>query len=118
MSNDSRFVVVTGASGGIGRAVCARLAQSGRGLVLAARAEGRLFARCDELRSVRPGRYAAIQWRRVTTSPSPPLVNGSSSRACARRRGVDATADASDERLPGAHGARCCSAASSAPCGF
>ncbi|WP_162590204.1 SDR family NAD(P)-dependent oxidoreductase [Variovorax sp. RA8] len=50
MSNDCRLVVVTGASGGIGRAVCARLAQSERGLVLAARAEGRLLARCDELR--------------------------------------------------------------------
>jgi 3-oxoacyl-[acyl-carrier protein] reductase len=60
MSNDSRFVLVTGASGGIGRAVCARLAQSGHALVLAARDEGRLLALCDELRSVRPGRYEAI----------------------------------------------------------
>jgi 3-oxoacyl-[acyl-carrier protein] reductase len=60
MSNDSRFVLVTGASGGIGRAVCVRLAQSGRALVLAARDEGRLLALCDELRSVRPGRYEAI----------------------------------------------------------
>ena len=60
MSNDSRSVLVTGASGGIGRAVCARLAQSGRALVLAARDEGRLLALCDELRSIRPGRYEAI----------------------------------------------------------
>jgi 3-oxoacyl-[acyl-carrier protein] reductase len=60
MNNDSRSVLVTGASGGIGRAVCARLAQSGRALVLAARDEGRLLALCDELRSVRPGRYEAI----------------------------------------------------------
>jgi 3-oxoacyl-[acyl-carrier protein] reductase len=60
MSNDSRFVLVTGASGGIGRAVCARLAQSGHALVLAARDEGRLLALCDELRSLRPGRYEAI----------------------------------------------------------
>ena len=60
MSNDSRSVLVTGASGGIGRAVCARLAQSGRALVLAARDEGRLLALCDELRSVHTGRYEAI----------------------------------------------------------
>ena len=60
MSTDSRSVLVTGASGGIGRAVCARLAQSGRARVLAARHQGRLRALCDELQSVRPGRYEAI----------------------------------------------------------
>lgn len=60
MSNDSRSVLVTGASGGIGRAVCRRLAQTGRALLLAARDEGKLFALCEELQSVRPGRYEAI----------------------------------------------------------
>jgi len=60
MGIDSRSVLVTGASGGIGRAVCARLAQSGRALVLAARDEGKLLALCDELRSLRPGRYEAM----------------------------------------------------------
>ena len=60
MSNDSRSILITGASGGIGRAVSVRLAQSGRALVLAARDEGRLLALCDELRSIRPGRYEAI----------------------------------------------------------
>jgi len=60
MSNDMRSVLVTGASGGIGRAVCIRLAQSGRALVLAARDEGKLSALCDELQSVHPGHYEAI----------------------------------------------------------
>ena len=50
MSDDSRSILVTGASGGIGRAVCVQLAHSGRALVLAARDEGRLRALCDELR--------------------------------------------------------------------
>lgn len=60
MTHDIQSVLVTGASGGIGRAICARLAQSGRALVVAARDEGRLRALCDELQSVRPGRYEAI----------------------------------------------------------
>ena len=60
MSDDSRSILVTGASGGIGRAVCVQLAHSGRALVLAARDEGRLRALCDELRLIRSGRYEAI----------------------------------------------------------
>jgi 3-oxoacyl-[acyl-carrier protein] reductase len=60
MGTDNRSVLVTGASGGIGRAVCVRLARSGRALVLAARDEGRLQALCEELQSIRPGRYQAM----------------------------------------------------------
>lgn len=60
MTAQNRAILVTGASGGIGRAVCSRLAQAGHSLVLAARDETRLRALCDHLSSVRPGSYGWI----------------------------------------------------------
>jgi 3-oxoacyl-[acyl-carrier protein] reductase len=60
MTDQNRAILVTGASGGIGRAVCTRLAQAGHSLVLAARDETRLRALCDHLLSVRPGSYGWI----------------------------------------------------------
>ena len=60
MTDQNRVILVTGASGGIGRAVCTRLAQAGHSLVLAARDETRLRALCDHLSLVRPGSYGWI----------------------------------------------------------
>lgn len=57
MTDRDRTILVTGASGGIGRAVCTRLAQAGYSLILAARDEIRLRGLCDHLASVRPGSY-------------------------------------------------------------
>ena len=50
-----RTILVTGATGGIGRAVCHRLAEGGATLLLAARDAGRLHSLCAEL----PARGAA-----------------------------------------------------------
>src|SRR6266478_571299 len=55
MADQNRAILVTGASGGIGRAVCTRLAQAGHSLVLAARDETRLRTLCDHLSSVGRG---------------------------------------------------------------
>ena len=60
MTDQKRTILVTGASGGIGRAVCTRLAQAGHSLILAARDETRLRALCDHLSSLRPGSYGWI----------------------------------------------------------
>lgn len=50
-----RTVLVTGATGGIGRAVCARLAGAGHSLVLAARDVARLRSLGDELSNIGAG---------------------------------------------------------------
>jgi 3-oxoacyl-[acyl-carrier protein] reductase len=55
MPNASRTILVTGASGGIGLAVCERLARAGDSLVLAARDASRLRSLCDELSVAGPG---------------------------------------------------------------
>ena len=60
MTDKNQAILVTGASGGIGRAVCTRLAHAGHSLVLAARDEIRLRALCDHLSSVRSGSYGWI----------------------------------------------------------
>jgi 3-oxoacyl-[acyl-carrier protein] reductase len=60
MADQNRTILVTGASGGIGRAVCTRLARAGHSLVLAARDETRLRSLCDHLVSVRSGSYGWI----------------------------------------------------------
>jgi len=49
VSAETKTILVTGATGGIGRAVCARLAQSGHALVLASRDLGKLEALQDSL---------------------------------------------------------------------
>jgi len=60
MTHQARSVLVTGASGGIGRALCTRLAQSGHSLILAARDDTKLQALCEQLSSIRPGSYSWI----------------------------------------------------------
>jgi 3-oxoacyl-[acyl-carrier protein] reductase len=60
MTEQNRTILVTGASGGIGHALCTRLANAGHSLVLAARNEARLRAMCDHLSSVRPGSHTWI----------------------------------------------------------
>jgi NADP-dependent 3-hydroxy acid dehydrogenase YdfG len=60
MTDQNRAILVTGASGGIGRAVCTRLAQAGHSLVLAARDETRLRALCDHLSSVHQGERCSM----------------------------------------------------------
>ncbi|MFO1038068.1 MAG: SDR family oxidoreductase [Geminicoccaceae bacterium] len=57
---EPRTVLVTGATGGIGRAVCARLARGGCSLVLAARDEGRLRSLGEELTAA--GCRPACSW--------------------------------------------------------
>ncbi|MFB2601399.1 SDR family oxidoreductase [Rhizobium phaseoli] len=49
MANETRTILVTGATGGIGTAVCRQLAHSGHSLVLAARNEAKLESLSHEL---------------------------------------------------------------------
>lgn len=53
-------VLVTGATGGMGRPLCARLAAEGRELILAARKVTDLGALCDELAADHPGPFHAL----------------------------------------------------------
>ncbi len=55
MSGISKTILVTGATGGIGLAVCHRLAKAGNSLVLAARDAGKLQSLCTELSNTCPG---------------------------------------------------------------
>lgn len=55
MTGITKTVLVTGATGGIGRAVCHRLAKAGCSLILSARNTGRLEKLCTEL----SGHYSA-----------------------------------------------------------
>ena len=54
MTEISRTVLLTGATGGIGLAVSTRLAKAGYSLVLAARDAGKLRALCADLTSMFP----------------------------------------------------------------
>lgn len=60
MTEISRTVLLTGATGGIGLAVSTRLAKAGYSLVLAARDAGKLRALCADLTSMFPGTYSWI----------------------------------------------------------
>ena len=60
MSKTPRTILVTGATGGIGLAVCNRLAGAGDSLVLAARDAGRLQSLCVELPAAGTARHAWI----------------------------------------------------------
>lgn len=53
-------ILVTGATGGIGLAVCHRLAKTGNSLLLAARDAGKLQSLCAELSNTSSGNYAWI----------------------------------------------------------
>jgi 3-oxoacyl-[acyl-carrier protein] reductase len=60
MHDTPRTILITGATGGIGRAVCNRLAQGGASLLLAARDADRLQALCAELPVRGPAQHAWI----------------------------------------------------------
>jgi len=56
----SNTILVAGATGGIGLAVCSRLAKAGNSLLLAARDAGKLQSLCAELSNTCPGTYTWI----------------------------------------------------------
>ncbi|MEO8133410.1 MAG: SDR family oxidoreductase [Betaproteobacteria bacterium] len=58
MSKVSKTVLMTGATGGIGLAVCKRLAESGYSLLVCARDSARLQTLCAELSNTFPGKYS------------------------------------------------------------
>lgn len=57
MSDQLPAYVIVGATGGIGTAVCRRLAAKGARLLLAARDDAKLNALAEELRGTNPGEY-------------------------------------------------------------
>jgi 3-oxoacyl-[acyl-carrier protein] reductase len=59
MAEPKRTILVTGATVGIGRAICDRLTRAGCSLILAARDATRLRALCEELSTAGPG---ACSW--------------------------------------------------------
>jgi 3-oxoacyl-[acyl-carrier protein] reductase len=60
MQGTSKTILVTGATGGIGLAVCDRLAKGGATLLLAARDAGKLQTLCERLPVIGPDRHAWI----------------------------------------------------------
>jgi short-subunit dehydrogenase involved in D-alanine esterification of teichoic acids len=71
MDEPSRAILVTGATGGIGRAVWDRLAKGGASLMLAARDAARLQSLCAALPSL-----GAAHHTRITVGISPAQVMG------------------------------------------
>lgn len=55
--NQKKTILVTGATGGIGRALCHKLTQSGYSLILAARDEQKLKTLAGELSDIGPGTF-------------------------------------------------------------
>ena len=60
MTSRAKTILVTGATGGIGHALCTKLAQSGYSLVLAARDEQKLIALANELGGVGNGTFKTV----------------------------------------------------------
>jgi 3-oxoacyl-[acyl-carrier protein] reductase len=60
MSKPKSIILVTGATGGIGRAVCMQLAKNGHSLVLVARDKTRLEEFSTNLSQIHPGSYTWI----------------------------------------------------------
>ena len=60
MPDRTRTVLVTGATGGIGQAVCNRLAGAGDSLLLAARDAAKLRSLCDAISKATPGPHSWI----------------------------------------------------------
>jgi 3-oxoacyl-[acyl-carrier protein] reductase len=60
MSSNPKRTLVTGATGGVGLAVCARLARSGHSLLLAARDASRLQKLCADLPAAAPATHSWI----------------------------------------------------------
>jgi len=56
--NQKKTILVTGATGGIGRALCHRLAQSGYSLILAARDDQKLKTLAGELSGIGPSTFS------------------------------------------------------------
>jgi 3-oxoacyl-[acyl-carrier protein] reductase len=60
MDDTPRTILATGATGGIGRAVCQRLAEGGAPLLLVARGAARLQSLCADLPVRGPAQHAWI----------------------------------------------------------
>lgn len=60
MNSLNKTILVTGATGGIGRALCTKLAQSGYSLLLAARDEHKLKSLASELTSIGTGAFKTV----------------------------------------------------------
>ena len=60
MNSLNKTILVTGATGGIGRVLCTKLAQSGHSLLLAARDEQKLKSLASELANVGAGTFKTI----------------------------------------------------------
>ncbi|MGE0175094.1 MAG: SDR family oxidoreductase [Oligoflexales bacterium] len=56
----SKTILVSGATGGIGHALCTKLAQSGHSLVLAARDEKKLKSLASELGTIGSGKFMSV----------------------------------------------------------
>ena len=60
MAQAAKTILITGATGGIGQAVCTRLAERGYTLVLAARDHAKLRTLCERLSGAQPNPHSWI----------------------------------------------------------